>query len=102
VDDETVDRFVLAELTALPAGCSVGGAGLRSRSGATEREIRAAISHLRQGGRLIVGDWSGYRMATNAQEVYACVAELAVQIRALQSVADGMLVAVGSLKFGGS
>lgn len=58
-------EIVLAALRNYP-GKSLSSAELQTMAGATERQVRAAISRLRRGGWLIVGDRDdGYRFARN-------------------------------------
>lgn len=75
---------------------SLSGVALKVMVGGTERQIRAAISTLRRGGWLVVGDWSGYRFAQNVKEVEEIANRLEEQAKMLQETAQIMRVSAAS------
>jgi biotin operon repressor len=91
MSDESAGMIIERVNARLQGGQNVGGADLQATADATERQIRDAISKLRRRGVLVVGNWNGYHLARNDDEVYLCVGEIMEQIRNLQEVANGMM-----------
>lgn len=91
-------QIVLAALRVNPQR-AVGRAELMALTGCSSREVRMAISELRRGSWLIVGDGAGYRFARNAEEVKRMISDLERQERTLQEVRQALTEAV-RLRFG--
>jgi hypothetical protein len=97
-DESTVTiQLVIAQLRLHPFR-PVSGIELQMTAQATERQVRAAISALRRGGWLIVGNWSGYHIARDMAEVAGTVDEIMQQVHALQEIVTAMTEAA-ALRF---